>query len=71
MIRSALLALDGSAASKTATELAIQFVKRQARETLAGVVPIQLTGIAVLDRPTITKRDPLQAPPVRYALVPD
>ncbi len=57
MIRSALLALDGSSASKTATELTIQLVKRQARETPEGIFHIQLTGIAVLDKPTITKRE--------------
>lgn len=59
MIRSALLALDGSPASKTAMEMTIQFVKRQSREAPERAIPVQLTGIAILDRPTITKREPV------------
>jgi nucleotide-binding universal stress UspA family protein len=60
MIRTALIALDGSAASRVATETAIAYVKRRAAgpESTAAV---SLTGLAVLDRPTITK--PQATPP--------
>ena len=59
MIRSILVALDGSQPSEVATEMAIRFVK-QKRADRKGSAPL-LTGIAVLDRPTITKP---QATPV-------
>ncbi|MGI9457189.1 MAG: universal stress protein [Aeoliella sp.] len=59
MIRSVLVALDGSKASEVATEMAIRFVE-QKRADRADTAPL-LTGIAVLDRPTITKP---QATPV-------
>lgn len=61
MIRSALVALDGSAASKTAVEMATRSVQTQSRSGPEGTIATRLTGIAVLDRPTITKR---QATPV-------
>ena len=59
MIRSVLVALDGSKASEVATALAIQFVRRKRADSV-GRAPL-LTGIAVVDRPTITKP---QASPV-------
>ena len=56
MIRSALIALDGSPASEVATGIAIRFVKkRESGSRREGAGPLLLTGIAVLDRPTITK----------------
>jgi nucleotide-binding universal stress UspA family protein len=55
MIRSALIALDGSAASKVAVETAIRLVQTQSRLGPEGTVATRLTAIAVLDRPTITK----------------
>ncbi len=60
MIRSALVALDGSAASRVATELSIGYVKRRSDQR-DDAPSVSLTGVAVLDRPTITKR---QAMPV-------
>lgn len=58
MIQSALIALDGSAASEVATLMAIRFAKNTRHQ---GDGPLLLTGIAILDRPTITKP---QATPV-------
>ena len=52
-MRSMLVALDGSAASEVATRMALQFIADK-RANLAGPAPL-LTGIAVIDRPTITK----------------
>ena len=60
MIRAAIIALDGSAASRVATPLVIDFVKQRSGQR-DGATSALLTGIAVLDRPTITKP---QATPV-------
>ena len=57
MIRNALVALDGSRASQVATQMAISHVK-QADPSAPGGPPISLTGLAVLDAPTITKPEP-------------
>jgi nucleotide-binding universal stress UspA family protein len=62
MLQSALIALDGSAASEVATQMAIRFANtRKGESRHGGAGPLLLTGIAVLDRPTITKP---QATPV-------
>jgi nucleotide-binding universal stress UspA family protein len=59
MIRSVLLALDGSPASKVATELAIRFSTEQSRAPKRETPPVLLTGISVLDRPTIAAPQPV------------
>jgi nucleotide-binding universal stress UspA family protein len=58
MIKSALLALDGSSASRVAQDMAIQFVKYHHTGSEIVTTPISLTGIAVLDRPTIEALQP-------------
>jgi nucleotide-binding universal stress UspA family protein len=55
MIRSALLALDGSPASDVALRMAIELVKGQTRATPDGEEPVLLVGMSILDRPTITR----------------
>ena len=61
MIRNALLALDGSAASDVALKMAIQFVQNRSEQAKQEKGEILLTGVAVLDRPTITKREAMPA----------
>ncbi|PHS02517.1 MAG: hypothetical protein COA78_20930 [Blastopirellula sp.] len=59
MIRSVLLALDSTAASQSALTATIEFCKRYV-ESSADAEPIHLTGIAVVDSPTIQR--PMAAP---------
>jgi nucleotide-binding universal stress UspA family protein len=60
VIQSILLALDCSPASSVAEEIAIAFAKYHGRVTEEGIVPLRLTGVAVVDRPTIER--PAAAP---------
>ncbi len=53
MIRSLLIALDGSAASQVATEFAIQSINER-KEQGQEILPL-LTGMAVVDKQTITQ----------------
>lgn len=58
MIRSALLALDATEASAIAQEKAISFCQYVGSRSDGSDCPIQLTGVAVVDRPEIERREP-------------
>ena len=58
MIRSVLIALDGSPSSQVALRLAIRNLKKRFAAP-EGEAPVSLTGIAVLDRPTIAGPEPV------------
>ncbi len=58
MIRSALLALDATEASAVAQEKAIGFCQYVGARSDGSGCPIQLTGVAVVDRPDIERREP-------------
>jgi nucleotide-binding universal stress UspA family protein len=58
MIRSALLALDGSQASAQAQRIAIRVSLEQASHPRADGRPLRLVGVAVVDRPTIERPEP-------------
>lgn len=58
MIRSALLALDATEASAVAQEKAIGFCQYVGAKSDGSGCPIHLTGVAVVDRPEIERREP-------------
>jgi hypothetical protein len=57
MIHSALLALDGTEASVIAQEKAISFCQYVGARSGDSGCPIRLTGVAVVDRPDIERRE--------------
>jgi len=57
MIRSALLALDATEASTRAQEKAISFCQYVGSRSGGSGCPIHLTGVAVVDRPEIERRE--------------
>jgi len=58
MIRSALLALDATEASAIAQQKAISFCQYVGSQAGSSGCPIHLTGVAVVDRPDIERREP-------------